>query len=329
MSVIHKAIIGAGSVLFGAGMIAATAMAADKITFYTNWYAQAEHGGYYQAKATGLYEEAGLDVTISMGGPQVNVMQLLVAGEADIIMGYDLQTLTSVQEGLPVVAVATTFQKDLRCILAHGDVESLADLQDNTILVASGGRVSWWPWLKSEYGFTDEQAQPYTFNLQPFFTDENVAQQCYVSSEPLQARDEGIDHTVFLLSEFGWPSYASPLITRRQYLEENRDVVRRFVEASMKGWKSYIENPEPANALIKEDNPNMSDEQIAFALEQFERYDLLAGGDAAEGGIGTITEERWQQLYEFMVAADLLKEDTDWRSAFTTEIIDEINVTLE
>jgi NitT/TauT family transport system substrate-binding protein len=329
MSVIHRAIVGAGAFAFGAGVMLSSALAADKLTFYTNWYAQAEHGGFYQAKATGLYEEAGLDVTISMGGPQVNVMQLLVAGQADIIMGYDLQTLTSVQEGLPVVAVATTFQNDLRCILAHGDVEDLADLKDNTILVASGGRVSWWPWLMSEYGFSDEQVQPYTFNLQPFFTNEDIAQQCYVSSEPMQARDEGIDHTVFLLSDYGWPSYASPLITRRDFLEENRDVVRRFVEASMQGWKSYMEDPEPGNELIKQDNPNMTDEQIAFGLEQFEKYDLLAGGDARQGGIGTITEERWKELYDFMVGADLLDPDTDWRSAFTTEIIDEINVTLD
>ena len=155
--------------------LAGAAHAADKVTFLTSWYAQAEHGGFYQAKATGLYDKAGLDVTIKMGGPQVNGMQLLLGGNADIIIGYDFQVLSGVAKGLPVTTVATSFQKDLQGIMTHADVKDLGDLKGKTILVATSGRTTWWPWLKKKFGYTDAQTRPYTFNLQPFFADDNVS----------------------------------------------------------------------------------------------------------------------------------------------------------
>src|SRR3974377_750619 len=171
--------IGTGTVL-----IASPAPAADKVTYLTSWFAQAEHGGFYQAKATGLYEKAGLDATIKMCGPQVNGMQLLLAGETDIMMGYDLQVLKSLEQGLPVVTIGTSFQFDLPGMMTHDNGASLADLKDKTILVATPGRSSWWPWLKAKYKYTEEQTRPYTFNLQPFIADRNIVQQAYPTSEP-------------------------------------------------------------------------------------------------------------------------------------------------
>jgi NitT/TauT family transport system substrate-binding protein len=178
--------------ILSATVWSATALGADKITFLTSWFAQAEHGGFYQAKATGLYEKAGLDVTLKMGGPQVNGAQLLLAGETDFMMGYDLQVLKMLEQGLPVITVATSFQFDLQGIMAHDNVASLGDLKDKTILVATPGRTTWWPWLKAKFQYTDEQTRPYTFNLQPFFADKNVVQQSYPSSEPFQAKQQGV-----------------------------------------------------------------------------------------------------------------------------------------
>ena len=121
-----------------------------------------------------MYEKAGIDATIRMGGPQVNAMQLLLAGEVDVIMGYDIQCLKAIEQGLPVITVGTSFQYDLQGMLTHDDVASLAELKDKTILVATSGRTTWWPWLKKKYGYTDEQTKAYTFNLQPFFADKNT-----------------------------------------------------------------------------------------------------------------------------------------------------------
>src|SRR6516165_5119643 len=192
-----------------AGLLASSgaSTAADKVTFLTSWFAQAEHGGFYQAKATGLYEKAGLDVTIKMGGPQVNGMQLLLGGEADVIMGYDIQVLQSVGKGLPVVTIGASFQKDLQGMMTHDDVKSLADLKGKDILIAGSSHSTFWPWLKAKYGFAEGQAKAYTFNLQPFFADANVAQQAYPSSEPFQAMQKGIPVNFFLFADDGYPPY--------------------------------------------------------------------------------------------------------------------------
>jgi NitT/TauT family transport system substrate-binding protein len=305
----------------GALLMPSPAPAADKVTFLTSWFAQAEHGGFYQAKATGLYERAGLDATIKMGGPQVNGMQLLLAGETDLMMGYDLAVLKALEQGLPVMTVGTSFQFDLQGIMAHDNVSSLADLKDKTILVATPGRSTWWPWLKAKYKYTDEQTRPYTFNLQPFFADKNTVQQSYPSSEPFQAKQQNVPVKFFLFAQDGYPPYGTTMVTTRGFVDKNPDLVARFVKASLEGWKSYLADPAPANALIKADNPKMTDPQIEFAIEQLRALKVLDGGDAATMGIGTMTEARWKATYEFMVAAGLLKPEVDWKAAFTDRFV--------
>jgi len=298
-----------------------SALAADKVTFLTSWFAQAEHGGFYQAKATGLYEKAGLDVTLKMGGPQVNGMQLLLAGETDVMMGYDFQVLKMLEQGLPVITIATSFQFDLQGMMTHDNVASLADLKDKTILVATPGRTSWWPWLKAKYKYSDEQTKPYTFNLQPFFADKNVVQQSYPSSEPFQAKQQGVPVKFFLFAHDGYPPYGTTMVATRAFADNRPDVAARFVKASLEGWKGYLTDPSAGNALIKADNPKMSDEQIAFGVEQLRALKVLDAGDAQTMGIGIITEARWKATYDYMVASGLLKPEVDWKRGFTDRFV--------
>ena len=314
-------------IVFALCVLAASfAHAQDKFTFLTSWYAQAEHGGFYQALATGLYKKHGLDVTIRMGGPQVNVMQLMMAGQGDAHMGYDFQVLKSIESGLTPVTVAASFQHDLQGLMTHDDVASLGALKGRTILVATGGRSSWWPWIKQKYGYTDEQARPYTFNLQPFFADRTLAQQGYLSSEPFQAEKAGAKVKFFLFAYDGFPPYGTTLVATQKMVKEKPDVVQRFVRATIEGWKSYIANPGPANELIRKDNPNMKDDQIAYALAKFAEHKLLTGGDAAKMGIGVMTEERWKKTYDYMVSAGLLKAEVDYRQGFTTQFVKDLRV---
>jgi len=314
--------------LLGAALFSGSALAADKVTFLTSWYAQAEHGGFYQAKAKGFYERAGLDVTLKMGGPQVNAMQLLLAGETDIMMGYDIQVLKALEQRLPLVTVATSFQYDLQGMMTHDDVPSLGALKGKTILVATSGRTTWWPWLKTRFGYTEEQTKPYTFNLQPFFADRNTVQQAYPSSEPFQAMKQGIKAKFFLFAKDGYPPYGTTMVTTRPYLEKNPDVVARFVKATLEGWKDYLKDPAAGNALIKADNPKMSDEQIAYGVEQLKALKVLDGGDAATMGIGIITEARWKATYDFMVGAGLLKPEVDWRAGFTDQFVKDLKLSM-
>lgn len=314
-----------------AGMMAmcclhAASYAQEKVTLLSNWYAQAEHGGFYQAVATGIYKKYGLDVTIKMGGPQVNNMQILVAGQADFSMGYDFAVLKGIEQGLPLVTVGTSFQSDLQGMMTHADVPDLAALKDKTILVAGSGQSNWWPWLKAKYNYTDAQSRAYTFNLQPFFADQNTVQQAYPSSELFQAEKGGAKVNFFLFAKDGYPPYGTTIVTVQKIVATKPDVVNRFVKASAEGWKSYLENPAPGNALIKQDNKDMSDEQLAYAVKKLKELKVVTGGDAAKYGIGVMTDERWKKTYETMVATGLLKADTDWHKAYTTQFVKDMKV---
>ena len=302
------------------------AQAQEKLTFLTSWYAQAEHGGFYQAVAEGLYKKHGLDVTLRMGGPQVNGQQLLAAGNVEIIMGYDFQVLKALEQDIPLLSVGTSFQYDLQGMMTHEDVKSLADLKGKTILVATSGRSSWWPWLKSKYGYSDEQIRPYTFNLQPFFADKTIAQQGYLSSEPLQAEKAGIKANFYLFARDGYPPYGSPMVTTHKLVAEKPDAVQRFVRASVEGWKSFMEDPAAGAELIKKDNPNMKDDQIAYGIAKMKENNLVAGGDAAKMGIGVITDERWKKTHEYMVQNGLLKPEVDVKKAYTTRFVKDLKV---
>jgi NitT/TauT family transport system substrate-binding protein len=304
----------------------APAAAADKVTFLTSWFAQAEHGGFYQAKATGLYDKAGLDVTIKMGGPQVNGSQLLLAGEADFIMGYDIQVLKGREQNLPLVTVASSFQFDLQGIMTHDDVPDLAALKGRPILIAGSSRTTFWPWLRAKYGFTDDQIRPYTFNLQPFFADRTMAQQAYPSSEPYQAEQQNEKVKFFLLADDGYPPYGSTIVTTEKMVAEKPDVVARFVKASLEGWRDYMKNPAPANALIKADNPKMTDGQIEFALVKMKEMKAIDRGDAATLGVGIITADRYKQIYDFLVAGGLLDPKVDWHKAIDDRFVKDLKI---
>ena len=315
----HRRRMLAAAACAAALMLSGPARAAERIVFLTSWFAQAEHGGFYQAKATGLYDRAGLDVEIRMGGPQVNGMQLLLAGEADAIMGYDIQVLQAAEKGLPAVTVAASFQYDLQGMMTHEDVKSLAGVKDKTILVSSAGMTAWWPWLKKRYALSDAQVRAYTFNLQPFFADPGIVQQSYPSSEPFQAGEKGVPVNFYLFAKDGYPPYGTTIVTTRTWIEGKPDAMRRFVAASMEGWKSYMADPGPGNALIKAQNPKMTDAQIAFGIEKMRALKILGGEDNVP--IGTMTEARWRASYDYLVEAGLLKAGTDWHRAYSLDFM--------
>ncbi len=333
MTQISRRTVIAGTALGAAGCLPGPARAATsgpptKITFLTSWFAQAEHGGFYQAKATGLYEKAGLDVTIKMGGPQVNGLQLLTAGEADIMMGYDIQTLGAVAKGLPVVTVGTSFQYDLQGLMTHPDINSLADLKGHKILIAGTSHATFWPWLKQRFGYTDDMSGAYTFNLQPFLVDKTVAVQGYATSEVFEARKAEPDVRFFLFAKEGYPPYGSTMVSTRGFVAKNTAATAAFVKASLLGWRDYLANPAAGNVLIKQDNPKMTDDRIDFAIKTMKAIKLLDGEAAATQGIGIMTDERWKATYDFLVKADLLKASTDWKSAYTTDFVKDLHIMM-
>ncbi len=312
----------------GAALVAAAAGSrrsqSRPLRLVTNWYAQAEHGGFYQALALGIYADYGLQVEIRMGGTAVNVLQLLAGGAADFVLGGSPDALAALQSGIPVLTVAAFFQKDPQCLLAHPGVgiERLEDLRGKPIWVSPGANLTYWPFLRAKFGFGDEQKRPYNLSLTPFLLDKSSAQQGYVTSEPFRVRQEGgFDPIVFLLADYGYSPYATTLETTRPFAERHPEQVRKFVAASIQGWQSYLEDPRPGNRLIRQDNPNMSEALLAYAHQALKDYNLLTGGDAATLGIGAMTHQRWQTYFQDMVALGVAEARLDVRQAYTLDFL--------
>jgi NitT/TauT family transport system substrate-binding protein len=302
------------------------ALALDKVTFGTNWKAEAEHGGFYQAVADGTYERYGLDVTIRQGGPQVNHSQLLAAGKIDFNMGGNLfEQFNFTQNNVPMVTVAAVFQKDPQVLIAHPDtgIRGFQDLKGKTILLSSDGRLTFWLWLKQNFGLADSQVKPYTFNPAPFVVDKNAAQQGYVTSEPYAVQQQaGFEPVVMLMADAGYDGYATTIETSWKLVKEKPDVVQRFVDATAVGWYSYLYgDPSKANALIRKDNADMTDDQIAYSIAAMKRHGIVDSGDSLEHGIGAMTKERWESFFKKAAGWGSYPADLPLEKAYTLQFV--------
>lgn len=306
-------------------LLTGSAGAQDKVVFGTNWLAQAEHGGFYQAVATGIYARYGLDVEIRMGGPQVNHSQLLIAGRIDFNMGGEgYGALNYVQNQIPVRAVAAIFQKEPRVLIAHPGtgVSDLASLRGRPILVSNDALQTFWLWLKQTQGFTDAQIRPYNFSAAPFLADPNMVMQGYLSSEPYAIRKAGVEPVVLLLADYGYDTYSTTVETRQALIDRNPDLVRRFVEASILGWQSYLHGDRAAaDALIKAANPELTQDQLDYAVEVMNRYGIVESGDALTLGIGAMTDARWASFFAGTVKAGIYPATLDLHRAYTLQFV--------
>jgi NitT/TauT family transport system substrate-binding protein len=296
----------------------------DKVSFLNGWVAEAEQGGFYQAMATGIYRDYGLDADIRNGGPQIDTNAQLLSGHVDMCGGDAFTAINYASKNLPFLCVAAFNQKDPRIIMSHPNVgnDKLPDLKGKPILVASFGRTTFWPWLRAKYGFTDEQIRPYTFNMAPFLTDTKVSMQGFVSSEPLDAKKAGVDPVIHLLADYGFANYQTTVSTSAAMIKERTEVLQRFIDATTKGWYSYLNgDPRPANDLIKKINPEITDEKIAFAIATMKSSGIVDSGDAKNLGIGAMTDERWASFYNAMSQAGALPTGVSVKQAYTLQFV--------
>ena len=316
----------AGAVLFAGLAFATAANAADKVSFGTNWLAEAEHGGYYQALVDGTYAKYGLDVTIVPGGPQANNGLLLAAGKLDFYMGGNLLlAFDAIDQNLGIVVVAAHFQKDPQMVMSHPGVglDKWEDLPKATAFIAKEGLASFYRWMETAYGFKEANVKPYTFNPAPFIADPHSIQQGYVTSEPYAVEKEGhFKPNIFLFADHGYDTYATTIETRADIIAQRKDVVQRFVDASTIGWYHYLYGDNTkANELIKKDNPEMTDDQIAFSIAKMKEYGLVDSGDTLKHGIGAMNDARVKSFYDEMVKAGVVKAGLDYKKAYTLEFV--------
>ncbi len=309
-----------------AGVAAQVPDKLDKVSFGTNWVAQAEHGGFFQAVADGTYKTYGLDVTIVPGGPNTNNRVLLLAGKIDFFMSANnLQSLDAVANKVPVVAIAAIFQKDPQVFLTHPEakVAKIEDLKPLTLFVSKEGMPTYFQWLKSEYGFSEAKVKPYTFNAQPFLADKKSAMQGYLTSEPFAVEKKaGFKPGLVLLADYGFNTYSTLIETRLDMTDSKPDLVQRFVDASIIGWYNYLyRDNSRGNELIKKMNPEMTDDLLSYSVEAMKDYGIVDSGSAARDGIGAMTDERMASFFDKMSRAGVVKREIDYRKAYTLRFI--------
>ncbi len=320
-----RSILAALAVL--AACAAHPARALDKVSFATNWLAEAEHGGFYQAVADGTYAKYGLDVKIVPGGPQANNRLLLISGKVDFFMGANMiQALDAVKEGVPTLAVASMFQKDPIVYMSHPGqgLDRIEDLKNaNAYFVGKDNLVTVFQWAKQTYGFREEKVKPYSFNPAPFIADRKAVQQGYLTSEPYEVEKQGgFKPNVFLVADFGYDSYSTTIETRAETIAKKPDLVQRFVDASAIGWYNYLYGDnKAANALIKKDNPEITDGQIAFSIEQMKQHGVVDSGDSLKSGIGAMTDGRMKSFFDKMVKAGVVDAKVDYKKSYTLQFV--------
>ena len=308
---------------------AAGAQTLDKVSFGTNWVAEAEHGGFYQALADGTYRKYGLDVTIVPGGPQINNRILLAVGKLDFFMSANtLQSFDAVEQKVPTIAIAAMFQKDPQVLITRPDmgVETFQDLKGLTLFISKEGIASYFQWLNADYKFSDAKVKPYTFNAQPFLADPSSAMQGYVTSEPFQIERLGrFKPKIFLLADYGFNSYSTLIETRIALAQDKPDLVQRFVDASIIGWYHYLYGDNAAgNELIKKQNPEMTDELLAYSVAKMKEYGIVDSGDTLRLGIGAITDARMASFFDKMVRARVVKPTVDFRKAYSLRFVNKM-----
>jgi NitT/TauT family transport system substrate-binding protein len=308
--------------------------AGDKVVLATNWLAQPELGGFYQALADGTYAKHGLDVTIKPGGPMINNRPLLSFGRADFLIGTNLlSAFDAVKQRIPTKVVAAFFQKDPQCILAHADgpVQTWDDLKRAPMFIGNSGRQTFFLWMNAAQGFPKANLRPYNHSLAPFLNDKTAAMQGFATAEPHRIEEaSGELPRVFLLADHGWNSYSTVLETRTELIEKRPELVQRFVDASIAGWRTYLaggQRTAAADALIKRDNPSMTDGLIAFSRTKMLELELLGEGGLDAMPIGAMNVERARDFFEQTVKAGMYKPaEVNPETALTLEFVKSMKV---
>lgn len=313
------------SCIAAALLLSAGAHAAEKVRFGLSWVAEAEHCGFFQAKAAGLYDKAGLDVEIVNGGPDRNLPLQIGANDLQLAMGSSFTTLHMLQNGVPAVTVAAFFQKDPQTLVAHPDqgIAKLEDLKGRPIMVAKFSQQEYWQFLKRRYGFTDDQLRPYTYSAAPFLVNKQAVQQGYITEDAmLLGKAMPKPPVSILLADHGYSNYQDTVFGTRAWVEAHAKTVQAFVDASREGWKQCLSGDyTPAMKGVLAMNPEHGEPLFHFKMKQIKERGLVDSGDAQKLGLGAMTDARWKDFFEVMSASGVYPATLDYRQAYTLRFV--------
>ncbi len=294
---------------------ATTGVETEKVSLLMNWFAQAEQGGYWQAQAAQTGAADGLEIEVRQGGPQIQTIPQVAAGEADFGIAQADELMLARAQGVPVVEVFGGMDKYLQCLMFHPDagISDYADISGHQVAVAPSG--GFWPWIKGEYDVTDVKEINFTGSLAEFKRNHDLVQQCFITSEPYFAEQEGIDHETLMVADAGYNPYSQGLFTSEQMIKEHPETVRKVVAAVQEGWRQFIEDPTKARELVMEVNPDAEQEPFDFA------WQTLKDGGYLGDPIGGMTAERWEELHTQLTDAGVLTKEVDPSTVWTDEFI--------
>lgn len=292
-----------------------------EIVFATDWKAQAEHGGFYQAVAKGFYKKRGLNVRIRPGGPGSDNPRLIAAGALDIAMASNsFQPINLIAAGADIKVVMASFQKDPQVLMVHpeADAQSIADLKGMPVFISDAARAAFWPWLQSRFGFDTRQVRKYNYSLAPWLVNKETVQEGYLSSEPFTAAQQGVEPKVFLFADAGYTGYAGMVMVRGAFIRDNPRTVCDFVAASIEGWQDYLwGDPTPGNELILKDNSEMTQELLSFAIGTMKANNMVGNREQ----VGVMDAKRWRSFYDEMSALGAAPKGVEVDKAFTLEFL--------
>lgn len=291
-----------------------------KVVLQTDWFPQAEHGGFYQALAKGFYAQAGLDVEIWPGGPGSGIKLKVARGDADFGMQRSDDLMLAASQGLPLVMVAATLQHDPMALMVHADspVKTFRDLDGRAVIGNVG--MAWFPFLEKKYGITIER-RPNTYGIGEFLANPDAIQQCLVTSEPFFARQQGRQVRTLLLASSGYDCHHT-IFTRRDLIRTAPGVVRAFVHASIRGWRDYLEtDPAPADQMILKRNPQMTADLLVFSRQELILRSLVRGDPAAAEDIGQLSLVRLAAEMDTLLQLKILGAPLALASVATKEFL--------
>ncbi|PRO66661.1 myristoyl transferase [Alkalicoccus urumqiensis] len=293
-----------------------------EMTQVTSWFPQIESAGQYMADMEGYYEEEGIDMTTDPGGPEVSSVSIVASGNAEIGMAQGDEVLLAIEEGIPLVAVMANFQQSLQGIMYHGehDVSDFDDLAGDFEIFTSAG-AGYWEYLVASTDIEQEQNAVYSGDQSAFVSNSDAASQMYITSEPYYLDQEGVDVGTLLISDSGYENYGDVLFTTEEFYEENPELVQAYVDATVRGWEQFQEDPESVYDYVHDlaDNDSSTD-QMEYATEQMDEH--VYGGDAVENGVGYMSEERWQQLIDQLTELGVIESGMEASDVFVSDFID-------
>jgi NitT/TauT family transport system substrate-binding protein len=281
-----------------------------------NWKPEPEFGGIYEARRSGAFAKPGLEVEIT-GGPGAPVVQMVESGQVAVGVVAADEVVIARDRGSDVVAIYAIYQTNPQGIMVHASrgvdsLEALFASDGGTLAVEPG--LAYVKYLERRYDLSRFRIVPYGYSVAPFLADPRMAQQVFVTAEPIAARRLGADPKVFLIADSGFNPYAGVLIVKGARLRERRGELADFVGALREGWRAYLDDPGPTNEEMGRLNPEMDAETFRLAAQA--QAPLVEDAFTREHGLGAMSLERWTELARQLRELELIDKEVPPETCF-------------